>query len=65
LPQNILLKEYLKGSKCGNCGSKNIYWTGPPIPSPWKCEGCDNPEPYKISNKELFNFLDNLRKEKN
>lgn len=56
LPEEIPLKETL-GSVCSNC-NKKAWWTGPPAPAPWACEGnCEKTRSYAEANKELFDFL--------
>jgi hypothetical protein len=56
-------------SQCGNCG-KLAWWTGPPAPAPWDCDGdCEETSPQATQNELLFDLLktyeDKLRLENN
>lgn len=45
---------------CGSCGTR-AWWTGPPGPAPWACEGgCDEVRPLRPQNKLLFSFLEEM-----
>lgn len=56
VPDDIPLKEVL-GSECLGCG-KRAWWTGPPAPAPWVCEGgCEKPRPVAVSNQALVELL--------
>lgn len=56
LSEQIPLSEGL-GSVCAECG-KRAWWTGPPAPAPWACEGnCETTHSYQKSNAALFDVL--------
>ena len=57
LPEGVPIKARL-GSRCSNCNGK-AWWTGPPAPAPWECEGnCKETLPYSHQNEALYNVLD-------
>src|ERR1035437_5617571 len=59
LRDDIPLESYL-GSVCASCGGK-AWWTGPPSPAPWACEGgCEDVRSYAVTNKEIMGALEAL-----
>lgn len=51
------------GSRCSICG-KRAWWTGPPSPAPWACEGSCSPDEirgYSVSNRALFRQLEAIQ----
>jgi hypothetical protein len=57
--EDIPLECFLE-TICENC-RQPAWWTGPPAPAPWKCNGeCEKTSPISEHNKSLFRLLDGM-----
>ncbi len=64
VPQDMPIRE--RGdvdTRCDTCG-KRAWWTGPPKPAPWACEGgCEKTSPRATENEQLFALLKTYEEE--